>query len=280
MTVVYLGEEPEGRSGTNRLGVRSYQRVFNLETTLQSEGAFAVGSNASLPDIGSVHPEDSTAFCTDLDVRCVKGWKVWQVTATYSSEFTLSTTPTSDPAIIRWDSEQFQKPAVFDKNGDAILNSAGDFFDPPLMVDDSRRIVTVTKNLSSVPSWILTYQDAVNNASFTVDGVTVGTGLAKMQRVSVSEVQSRNGTNFRTVEFTIHLQKSGWLLEPLDAGFREKGARPGTRVNILNDDKTLPSTPVPLDGTGFVLEDPTPATAVYGSFAYYETKDFSVLPLT
>ena len=148
------------------------------------------------------------------------------------------------------------------------------------MRDDSRRVVTVTKNLAVVPSWILTYQDAVNSDVFSIDGISIGIGLAKVQRVSVGEAQSRNGTSFRTVSFTIHLEKSGWLLEPLDAGFREIGYG-GERVNIVNEgDGLQPSAPVPLDGAGVHIADPTLANCVFLSFVVYETKVFSALPLT
>lgn len=281
MSVIFKEEIGSGRKATNTKGMRSYTRQFRLETTSRSDGPYAVGSDFNLPLIGSVHPEDPFAWCTSLSVDNTEDWKGWTVTAEYSSERELSETPTSDPALISWSSEQFQRPAIIDKDGNAIVNSAGDPFDPQNMIDDSRRVVTVTKNLSSVPSWILTYQDAVNSGSFTVDGITVGDGLAKMQSVTVSEAQSRNGTAFRTVTFSMHLEKNGWLLEPLDAGFRQLAFDGITRINIKNDgDAELPTSPVLLDGAGKVLVDPNPSNVFYGSFAVYETKDFSILPLS
>jgi hypothetical protein len=259
--------------------MRSYSRQFRLETTLQAEGPFAVGSDSNLPLIGSLHPEDSGAWCTTLSVENTDPWKGWLVTAEYSSERELNETATSDAAIITWSSEQFQRPVIVDQDGEAIVNSAGDPFDPPHMIDDSRRVVTVTKNLATVPSWILTYQDAVNSADFTVDGVSIAEGKAKMQSVTIGEPQSRNGNTFRTVTFSMHLEKNGWLFKPLDAGFRTK--IDGVMANVRNDDDgELPALPVPLDGFGNVLVDPSPSTAIYLEFTVYETKDFSLLPLS
>ena len=83
-----------------------------------------------------------------LQAENTEEWKGWTVTAEYSSEFTLAENPTNDPATITWGSEQFQRVVVVDKEGDAVVNSAGDPFDPPIMADDSRRVVTVTKNLN------------------------------------------------------------------------------------------------------------------------------------
>lgn len=277
MTITYIGEIHA--PATNNKGSRSYTRTFKLKTTAQTERAYHVGSHASLPVIGELHPDDSTAWCVALHVDPTDPWKGWTATAEYSTERELAEDPTADPALISWDSEQFQKPAIYSYAGTAIVNSAGDPFDPPNMMDDSRRIVTVIKNLAVVPAWILTYQDAVNSDSFVLDGVTIGIGLAKMQRVAVGEEQRRNGTLFRTVTFSIHLEKDGWLLEPLDAGFREIVS--GERINILNDgDDLQPSAPVPLNGSGVHLTNPTAATAVFLSFVVYETKAFSSLPLT
>jgi hypothetical protein len=278
VAVTYIGEDPAGRTAQNNKGARTYQRRFRLDASSQADGPFAVGSNASLPVIGNVHPEDPNAFCISLTVENTNPWKGWTVTANYSDERTIDDTPTDDAASISWNSEQFQKPAVFDLSGNLIVNSAGDPFDPPAMMDDSRRVVTVEKNLAVVPTWILDYQDAVNNDTFSVDGVSIAIGKAKMQAVTVGPRQRRNGTIFRTVTFTIHLQRDGWLLDILDAGFRRKIS--GGRENIKNNgDGEAPTAPVPLDGNGQPIDDPTPTNCVFLQFPVYKTRAFSSLPL-
>ena len=277
MTVTYIGENHA--SATNERGSRSYTRTFKLSTSSKSESAYDVGSHISLPVIGQPHPDDPFAFCTTLTPDPTDPWRGWTVTAQYSDARTMSEDATSDGAVITWGSEQFQRPAVFDRNGDFIVNSAGDPFDPPNMMDDSRRVVTVQKNLTVVPTWILDYQDAVNSDSFIIDGVTVAAGLAKMQAVTVGEVQRRNGNTFRSVNFTIHLQRDGWLLRPLDAGFREIAY--GGLVNIKNPgDDELPGAPVPLNGSGVSLASPSFSTCVFLSFEVYATRAFSSLPLS
>jgi len=279
MAVTYIEEIGEGRSAQNQKGSRTYQRQFRLRTSSQSDGPYAVGSNASLPIIGNAHPEDANAYCISLQVENTNPWTGWTVTANYSDERQLSDDPLEDAAEITWASEQFQKPAVFDLSGDLIVNSAGDPFDPPAMMDDSRRVVTVAKNLAVVPSWILDYQDAVNSDTFSIDGISIGIGKAKVQSVNVGPWQRRNGTAFRTVNFTIHLQRDGWLLSILDAGFRQKVS--GGRENIKNNgDGEAPTAPVPLDGNGLPIDDPTPTNAVFLEFAVYKTRAFSSLPLT
>jgi len=281
MTVTFLGEDAGGRTAENNLGTRTYTRVFKLKTDSKNDGAYTVGSNASLPTIGSTHPDDASAWCRRLRVENTDPFAGWTVTAEYSSELELATNPTLQPAEITWDSEQFQKPVLFDNTGDAVCNSAGGLFDPPAMMDDSRRVVTVQKNLSAVPVWILDYQDAVNSDQFTVDGVVIAVGTAKMQRVSVGVQETRNGVTFRPVTFTIHLQRDGWAMELLDSGFMIKDPGDSTkRVAAYIDDGTEPTTAAMLDGSGGILANPSPATAVFLSFDVYKTRTFSSLPLS
>jgi len=280
MAVTYVGELSEGRRAQNSKGVRTYTRVFRLTTSSQTDDAYTVGSNGSLPVIGNTHPSDGNAYCSDLDVQCVRGWRIWDVTATYSTERVLSSTPTSDPTYITWDTEQFQKPATQDKDGKGVVNSAGDPFIPAAQMDDSRRIVTVQKNLANVPTWILSYQDAVNSDTFTIDGRSIAIGEAKMQRVSVGPPEIRNGTTFRQVTFVIALRRDGWAYKLLDQGFNEKDPATATKRKPIYINGHLPSSPVLLDGTGKAQTDPKTANAVYLTFNVYKEQAFSSLPLT
>ena len=280
MAVTYVGELSEGRRAQNDRGVRTYTRVFRLTTSSQSDNAFTVGSNGSLPVIGNTFPSDGNAYCTNLDVQCVRGWRIWDVTATYSTERVLNTVPTSDPTYITWDTEQFQKPATQDKDGKGVVNSAGDPFIPAEQMDDSRRIVTVQKNLTAVPSWILSYQDAVNSDAFTVDGYSIAIGEAKMQRVSVGPPEIRNGTTFRQVTFVIALRRDGWAYKILDQGYNEKNPAAPTGRQPIYIKGHIPSGPVLLDGTGKAQTDPKTANAVFLTFNVYKQQAFSSLPLT
>jgi hypothetical protein len=278
MTVTNLGEDPAGRAARNTKGVRTYSRRWKVSTSLITENEYHVGSATGLPRIGDTHPSDSLAWCVSLDVQCPNPWKGWTVTAEYSSEFQLSITPTSDPAIITWGTEQFQKPAEYDKDFNAITNSAGDSFDPPYMMDDSRRVATIQKNVSGSPIWLLDYQDAVNSDAFNIGDVAILAGQAKMQSVSIGPPERRNNTLFYPLSFTISIQRDKWKLEPLDMGFRYKDGN--DRKVIVNDDGTVPTAPVLLNGAGGVLMNPTSASAVFLSYDIYKTRVFATLPLT
>lgn len=273
MTVIYMEEMASGRTAKNSRGIRTYQAQFRLRTTDQTDRPYDVGSHPSLPVIGSVHPDDSFAWCTDIDVAPSEPWAGWTVTATYTTEREITENPLSEPAVITWNSEQYQKPVTIDKDEKLIVNSAGDPFDPPAMMDDARVSVTVTKNVASVPSWVFEYHNAINSASFTIDGRTIAARTAKVQSLSIGERQFRNDVQFRVLTYSMTFRYEGWPLVLLDAGMRKiSGA---TRVPIANAD-----APVPLDGLGAPIADPTFDNAVYGTFYVYREVSFSSLPLT
>lgn len=287
MTITYEGLG-KTQSANNTQGKRTYVITLMLSTTLTAETAFWVGSHASVPQIGAVHPDDSGAWLQTIDVDLTDPKFGWTVTLNYSSERELAIDPTTEPAIVTLNTEQFQKPAVFDISGYGICNSAGDPYDPPNMMDDSRRLFTVSKNMASVPSWVISSQDAINSDVFSLGGLSIGIGLAKVQSVSVGEPQVRNGVAFRVVTFQIQVQRDGWTLNPLDAGFRELAWDGLTRINIYNPPSTgdtnggdeRPTAPVPLNGSGQAQANPTITSAVYGSHVIYQSIAFSTLPLT
>ena len=276
MTITWRGIK--ARSGKNSKGVRTYTHVHGLTVTDKAEAdEYLVGSNANLPLIGSVHPTDWSAFCVSLSVDMVTMYADWTVTAEYTTERELAENPLFEPAQIEWDGENFEEVALYDNTGDAILNSAGDPFEA-VMRERTRRIVSVVKNIGNVPDWIINSEDAVNSAAFQLDGFTIPTGKAKLGAPRLGKWQTRNGVRYREMSMSIKLNKDGWNLQPLDAGFRYRNGS-SELIRATSDDGTDVSQPVCLNGSGGLLSDPTPATAVFGDFDVYPAYDFNLLPL-
>jgi len=273
MTITYIEEKADGRWAKNSKGARTYQAQFLLTTSSQTERPYHVGSHPWLPRIGSVHPDDYLAYCTDLSVDPTDPWSGWTVTASYTTEREITENPLLEPAVITWGTEQYQKPAVVDTSGNLIVNSAGDPFDPPFMMDDARPTVTFSKNVVAAPAYLLSFQDAVNTDAFTIDGVPVAAGVAKVQSVGLSEWQRREEYAYRVVTITLSFRREGWVVQPLDAGMREISG--STRRSIPNAD-----APVPLNGLGVAIAEPTFANAVYGNYYVYTEKAFSALPMS
>lgn len=294
MTITHKGIQPNSRTASNRRGVRTYSEVhqFAVDTKFQGlDGQWQVGSHGALPRIGdlrSAHfgePTDPEAWCDSITPKCADGYAGWDVTVTWTTEDVSrdsegnpqsKTNPLSEPALFDWDGEQYQRPAIVDRNGNLIGNAAGDPYDPPEMIDDSRLVCRVEKNVAAVPGWLLAFRDAVNASAFTLDGLQVATGQAKFQRLSLSREQVRNDVRYRSLKFEIHLREEGWRLRPINAGFRDASGEA-----IVLPDGTYPTAPVPLlpDGSG-PLDPPTIAGTNFGDHEVYQLADFNQLPLS
>ena len=298
MAVILVTETFDERAGASTIGfaqsVRTYTRAFRVETNNKYDAVVTVGSATSIPRIGDRYPEDAGAWCRTVSVDQLAGSTHWKVTCQYSSEYEITTNPLTDPAVITWSAEQFQRPAWKDRDGNAILNSAGQFFATLPTVDDSRFVASVQKNVSVVPIWVATYQDAINSVPFTIDGITVGTKLAKLNGLKIGNWQERAGVAFRSLSFDLHLRREGWDLEILDQGRERKGTPSPTADQVGYDgEETTKDYPVIntgdgtdasdvklLDGNGYQLKNPTPANSVFLSFGYYQLQDFNNLPLS
>lgn len=220
--------------------------------------------------------------------ECLK----WIVTADYDStplgqsEQVNGIHPLQRPAKRRWSSAKYNKPIFQDINQKAIVNSAGDYFDPCPEVDRSRWVCTIQKNVPDVPTYIVDYTDAINAATFQIGGLTIGQGVAKLMSIEISEAQYEQFgdelVEFYVFTFAMEMRPEGWKLVLLDQGLRQISTVDSTkRVNIL-DDSTPPrdvTSPRLLNGSGKPLTNPSTTTAVYKTFDVYHSRDFTVLPI-
>ncbi len=294
MSISYFGEDKDTQRNAkvDKQGVVTSSRGHIFVTDAPCS-EFDVGVHANCPRVGMTHPDNPVMWCVGVSVTNHAPWAGWKAVAEYSSEREYREDPTQEPARISWGTEQYQEVAVVDTDDNLILNSAGDFFDPPVMKDFSRRIAHVSKNVTTVPIWFQDYEDAVNSDAFTVGGMTVPVGKAKCQRTTISEVQTKNDITYYTVTMDIHLSKKGWARKILDAGFRRSYPNPAASFNATlpttlrefiktknrGGEMEYPSTPVPLDGAGSQIDEPTPQNAVYLEFVVYDSLPFAVLPL-
>jgi len=286
MSVLTFKEIHNGRDGDDDGKARRYTRVFRATTDSNSDGAAVVLGNA--PVYGAVYPGNLAARCRRRGARNESFSKrVWIITCNYSTEREIEENPLQDAAVITWDTDQFQKPVVKDRDGKAHLNSAGDPFDPPAMMDDSDWVANVQKNVAQVPAWFRTYRDAVNEDKFTLDGLSVAVGEAKLGHIRLGPWEERNDIRYRVLSMSVGIKqvdeankKYGWMIESQDAGFRKIDPDDATkRINITNDDGSEPTAPVLLDGAGGVLANPSFDNAEFVRSNAYNAKAFSLLPL-
>lgn len=265
-------------------GAREYEELYRVITNDPDASALAV--RVAVPVVvGDFYSDDPAARCTGRTAkRHEDSREVWEVTVTYAyepgDEEEEDDNPLARPALIRWTAAQYTKPVIKDRNGNAVVNSAGDYFDPPPEIEDVRWQVTAQVNWATVPSSILGYAGRVNSAAFTIDGVTVGAGQARLAGLDISEVQYENDVTYRTVTAVYELRNEGFDLEVLDQGFRIKDGADLKDILIEDEDGNMsrPTSPVLLNGSGGKLSNPTPANAVYETFEVLSQVSFVGLP--
>ena len=285
MTVTSVAEIADGRdtSEVSIAGVAEarHTRVFRIVTNNRHDADLDILGASGVPKDGDVHPDDPIAFIRARNAVMKHPPFVWEMKCRYSTGREISNNPLADPAIITWNTEQFQKSFIEDTNGNAVLNSAGDPFDPPHIIDDARWAVSVRKNVSGVPPAILSYREAINSNAFTIQSIPVGIRRAKISSIHIGEVQYRNSNPFLVFSYILQLKDStedDWRPRLLDQGLYEIDGV--DRKPILDKDKEPVTTPKQLDGAGAAVADPTILTAVFGTFPGNRELNFNVLPMT
>lgn len=289
MAVVSVSATWPGRSGNaGGAGENAVTASFLVKTDSKLDTAATILSSGLLPvPYVSTFPGSSFLLCRSVNVtQKTETPYAWDVTADYSDEqlsqeeeeARTEPNPLLREPKVTWDSQQYQKAIWKDINDEAIYNSANDPFDPPPMIDDARWVISVQSNVASVPAYVLTLNNVINDSSVTVDGITFAAQTLKVQGIRIGDVETENGVTFRQFSYQLNFRAETWKMSNLDAGFSMLDSN-GDKVEILlPKDKSKPTAPQPLDGSGGLLASPTPANAVYIDSDVYTEADLTVLP--
>ena len=291
MTVTLFDEIHSGRQGSSEgLAKTTSSRSWRVVTNNRYDDdvfviRYGLSSNL-LPQLYSPHPSWQALTARKVTAsNQADSPHHYIVTVEYSSapldkedkDKEDNPDPTTRPAVIKWNTVLYREAVEKDVDGDAILNSAGDYFDPPIERDRSNWTCNVRKNLANPPTWLLDYNNCpINSSSFTVDGVSVQARKARLSMIDIGEKQIENDVNFRTVTITLEFKKEGWQASILDQGLKEVDG--GELKPIMIDGKSITS-PQLLSG-GVHIDAPSPDNAEFLDYDIYDEKDFSVLPLT
>lgn len=293
MGIVSVSEPMSGArsSSINRLWQRHYTRTFLVETTGPNVGSLQVRTASGIPQPGAFYhnglPEgdpdfeyDRGSFAESVEASCNadvdSGGIEWIVTVNYGpyDAGQFGADPSLWPIKVSFGGERTEKVISKDKAGNPITNSAGDPFDPPITIDDSRSTMTVTRN-ELVSNFDLEtaelYRDKINNAAW--NGFELNTVKCGIITTSEPQYDSNAQVYYYTVTYPFTIDRKGWIKEILDSGCNELDAYDVPKP-IMNQGQQV-SDPVPLDGTGHRL-----AVGADPSFILieaYETVDFSGL---
>jgi hypothetical protein len=158
---------------------RQYTRVFRVLSNSIYDGPNtaiqAVGINRGDPySVVSLIESDPNSYCTNISAVQEEGDQLgYLVTVEYTwynpnyAGGGPSQNPLLIPIDVTWSFRAQEKVAEYDINGNPILNTASDPFDPPLVKDDPRPQLTVVRNEAVYNlSQAYSYRNAINSDSF------------------------------------------------------------------------------------------------------------------
>ena len=246
---------------------------------------------ATLPLEGSPYPGVPLATCRGVSCTTTDESGIYTFTAEYSDENSAETGATNedpllDRPIIKPVANMQSKLMTRDRDGNAILNAAGD---PMKQAKEDNSIgFQITANVASVPNWLGTLRNTCNDAGITVAGLPIAAEAARFILPSnwLSSLKNRNDVNYYEFNFELLLDETdSHYGYPLNAGFRalflasdgDGGFtyKPGV---ITEEDGSEVSDPVPLETNGERVVDPTPSNVNYREVKKYALASYANLP--
>ncbi len=255
---------------------RRHTEVFRV-TTDGNDDTEQVLNSPAVKQIFHLFPSDTAARVTN--VKCTsreENNKEFNVavqfsTAASGSEEEEDPDPLNASPDVTWASTAVNVVAEKDRDGEAILNKAGDAFDPPVEVERPHAVLTVSQNEASFSGAIaLQYVQKVNSTTF--EGAAAGEVMCR----SISAVdETKNNIQYWRVTYEFEFAPEGWQPEILEQGLRDTNGDP-----LKGDDGDDVTTPVPIDTLGDrIPKSSLPESAIFTVFNVYNETDFNAIGL-
>jgi hypothetical protein len=256
----------------------SLDRPKSIVAAVRTQFGIAIGDHykvLSPLDGITVLEEDTNAFLAEfnavLDGQADDGCQ-WTVTVTYSSadgEGQFPPNPIDHPTKVNYTSSRQDKVPTEDRDGNAIVNSAGESFSHVPAIDEYRNVIQIQRNVAVWdPDLANDYKGTVNIGPFTVGPKTYPAGTVKCNDIKADWDFHVECGWYWVVDFEFEVNLGGWDTHLLDEGMRYRDAT-SHKLKAINDENGQPvGDPTPLDGTGLQL-----GTGVDPVFL-----DFHVLP--
>jgi hypothetical protein len=243
--IVHVTEK--ARSGSIDLMYRrSYKRLFIVEVNNPQAGPLQVRTavdpitGLAIPTPGNFYTNglpsgnpnyeyDHGAWVSNVEASLdgeamTSGNIQWTVAVDYSPYDTslFASDPSLWPIKVQFGGERTDRVLYFDWFGNPITNSAGDPFNPPIVIDDSRSTLIVTRN-ELVHSFDLTlaemYRDSINQ--YTWNGFSPNTVKCGIITTTDPQYSSAYQVYYYTVTYPFMINRNTWIVRVLDAGMNE-----------------------------------------------------------
>jgi len=288
--LLWAREINDGRNGSSDLQLANrYVRQWLVKTRHAEVPANVVRNHPDIPNFGANYfvenPDGENWRDTNVGVveklayiKNVDDPTIWVVSVTYDQ----SGSPLSRYWDVVWDEVEFEKVATKniddgDKwHGEAIVNSAGDPFDPPIVTDDSysQLIITRYENSYKIEN-VEKFRHSINNTPIVIDGFLFPENTLKLKSYKgIREVVG--GQIYFRCTLVIEYRPKTWVDEVLDAGYRMlNNDIPPKRIHITDSINNPVVTPHLLNGLGKPL--PKGNDPKYLKFLYIKRANFGEL---
>src|SRR5262245_19507930 len=252
---------------------RSWRLTGNDATDTLRDLVTSAQGVGDLPAQWEADPDNPNLLASNFQVRETEFPEVHVVAVRYK----LVVPPQDEPAVWRFSTGQQEVAIDEDIDGFAMLNSAGDPFDPPPTRPEPYLIMTCTKNLLNVNE-----NDIITNYLHHVNSLPyrgIAPGQVYMADFSANQ-KYRAGTHYYETQWTFWARERSWQLRILDCGFRHWPGPPlvaTTRLLIRGPDGAPVSSPASLDGAGRKLAPG--AQPQWLDFKICDEVDFNLLNL-
>jgi hypothetical protein len=288
----------DGRGGESGLSVADDRHTLRwlVRTDDAFMDRFSVAAEASgfLPGRMDPHPE--YFLMTARTAKWSQPYKspfLWVLEIGYSSEpFDQEDdkdfeNPLDKPTVIDVEPVVVPRYTATDRDGNAILNAAGDPFLDPIETTATELIYRCKKNLDSLPDWWYDLADRLNESALTIYGKTLDAETVRFSPASTPAPKVQFDIPYFEVGWSLHWKRNGWKEKRVEAGYQYIDvAGDGTKKKILvagedGEGTEEPKDPQLLKADGDLLPQPIsgPDAAIIKEIDVDETGDFSVIPL-
>lgn len=290
MSVVKFAELHSARKSSHSADdngpIVTYERAFRVVTDDKTDRESVIFAHGSCPALGAAHPDNSGALCLRREPRQQSDSPLhWIVTCSYSTRYGNVETdddPTVWAAEVDYDDQELQVPLITDVDtGKAIVNTAGDPPNPPLMTRRSATVINILKRVTSVPAYLFDYRFTRNASPITIEGQTIAAGRAAITSIRLGRIQKHKTTAFRELSIRLEIARTTHKIDVLNAGYYQlrDGNQKLKEQCLLSNGEPVQS-PVPLDASGRqIAAADLPDAAVVNSWNQYPAVDFTPLGL-